>query len=257
MTTRYATYPDLEGKIALVTGGSGGIGSGTAFLLASNGARLVINGRNEAKIDRVVQTIRGDGGAAIGVAADCTSAASLESMRQRVESELGPVDVLMAFAGGQGEPVPTRDLDEEGWRGTIDANLTSTFLTVSTFLPGMLDRKGGSIVTMASTAGRLPSRASIAYGAAKAGIVMFTRHLANEVAGQGVRANCVAPSSVLTDMNRHLMPGEVQKQVAAMHPLGRIGMPQDVAEAALFLASASSSWVTGITLDVAGGRVMI
>ena len=226
-------------------------------MFATNSARVVINGRNQEKIDRVVESIRSEGGEAIGVAADCTDAAALERMRARVESELGPVEVLIAFAGGQGEPVPTRDLDEERWRGTIDANLTSTYLTVRTFLTGMLDRGGGSIVTMASTAGRLPSRASIAYGAAKAGIVMFTRHPANEVAAQGVRANCVAPSSVLTDMNRHLMPPDVQRQVAQMHPLGRIGTPEDVGEAALFLASSSSSWITGITLDVAGGRVMI
>ena len=217
----------------------------------------VINGRNQEKIDRVVDSIHSDGGEALGVAADCTDGGTLERMRNRAESELGPIDILIAFAGGQGEPVPTRDLDEDRWCGTIDANLTSTYLTVRTFLPGMLDRRGGSIVTMASTSGRLPSRASIAYGAAKAGIVMFTRHLANEVAGQGVRANCVAPSSVLTDMNRHLMPPDVQRQVAQMHPLGRIGTPEDVGEATLFLASSSSSWITGVTLDVSGGRVMI
>ena len=259
MTTRTpaATYPDLSGKVTLVTGGSGGLGSGAARLFAENGARIVVNGRNQEKVDRVVESLRHDGAEAIGVAADCTDAAALERMRDRVESELGPVDILIAFAGGQGEPVPARDLNEERWRGTIDANLTSTYLTVRAFLPGMLDRGGGAIVTMASTSGRLPSRASIAYGAAKAGIIMYTRHLANEVAPQGVRANCIAPGSVLTDINRHLMPPDVQRQVAQMHPLGRLGTPEDVGEAALFLASDSSSWITGVTLDVSGGRVMI
>ncbi len=122
---------------------------------------------------------------------------------------------------------------------------------------GMIERGRGSIVTMASSAGRLPSQASAAYAAAKAGVVMFSRHVANEVGQHGVRVNCLAPSSVLTERVERLMPEETQRQVAAMHPLGRMGTPEDVALATLFLASESSSWITGVTLDVAGGRIMV
>jgi 3-oxoacyl-[acyl-carrier protein] reductase len=178
-------------------------------------------------------------------------------MRRRVQEELGPVDVLAAVAGGQGYPTPTEQMAEEQWRSVIDANLTATFLTVRSFLPSMIERGRGSIVTMASSAGRLPSQASAAYAAAKAGVVMFSRHVANEVGQHGVRVNCLAPSSVLTERVGRLMPEETQREVAAMHPLGRMGTPEDVALATLFLASESSSWITGVTLDVAGGRIIV
>ncbi len=143
-----------------------------------------------------------------------------------------------------------------GSRG-IDANLTATFLTVKSFLPGMIERQRGSIVTMASTAGRLPGGASAVYAAAKAGVVMFSRHIANEVGKYGIRVNCVAPSSILTERTRRQIPEAQQQQMKAMFPLGRLGIPEDVALATLFLASDSSSWLTGLTLDITGGRIMI
>src|SRR5215217_4654909 len=177
----YPTYPDLADKVAVVTGGSGGIGAATCRLLAQNGAKVTVNGRDEAAIDSVVEEIRESGGEAIGVAADVTDFAATEHMRRQVEQELGPVDVLAAFAGGQGYPTPTEQMVEEQWRSVIDSDLTATFLTVRSFLPGMIERGGGSIVTMASSAARLPSQASAAYAAAKAGVVMFSRHVANEV----------------------------------------------------------------------------
>jgi 3-oxoacyl-[acyl-carrier protein] reductase len=253
----YPTYADLANKVVVVTGGSRGIGAVTCRLLAENGAKVTVGGRDEAAINSVVQEIRGGGGEAIGVAADLTDFAAVERMRRRIEVELGPVEVLAAFAGGQGYPTPTEQMAEEQWRSVIDSDLTATFLTVRTFLPGMIERGRGSIVTMASSAGRLPSQASAAYAAAKAGVVMFSRHLANEVGQHGVRVNCLAPSSVLTERVKRLMPEETQRQVAAMHPLGRMGTPEDVALATLFLASESSSWITGVTLDVAGGRTMV
>jgi 3-oxoacyl-[acyl-carrier protein] reductase len=256
-TEIYPTYPDLANKVAVVTGGSRSIGAATCRLLAENGAKVTVNGRDEAAISSVVEEIRGSGGEAIGVAADVTDLAAVERMRRRVQEELGPVDVLAAVAGGQGYPTPTEQMAEEQWRSVIDANLTATFLTVRSFLPSMIERGRGSIVTMASSAGRLPSQASAAYAAAKAGVVMFSRHVANEVGQHGVRVNCLAPSSVLTERVGRLMPEETQREVAAMHPLGRMGTPEDVALATLFLAAESSSWITGVTLDVAGGRIIV
>jgi 3-oxoacyl-[acyl-carrier protein] reductase len=256
-TEIYPTYPDLANKVAVVTGGSRSIGAATCRPLAENGAKVTVNGRDEAAISSVVEEIRGSGGEAIGVAADVTDLAAVERMRRRVQEELGPVDVLAAVAGGQGYPTPTEQMAEEQWRSVIDANLTATFLTVRSFLPSMIERGRGSIVTMASSAGRLPSQASAAYAAAKAGVVMFSRHVANEVGQHGVRVNCLAPSSVLTERVGRLMPEETQREVAAMHPLGRMGTPEDVALATLFLASESSSWITGVTLDVAGGRIIV
>ena len=256
-TENYPTYPDLANKVAVVTGGSRGIGAATCRLLAQNGAKVMVGGRDEAAINSVVQEIQDSGGEAIGAAADLTDFASVERIRGRVEEELGPVDVLAAFVGGQGYPTPTEQMSEEQWRSVINSDLTSTFLTVRSFLPGMIERGRGAIVTMASSAGRLPSQASAAYAAAKAGVVMFSRHVANEVGQHGVRVNCLAPSSVLNERVKRLIPEETQRQMAAMHPLGRMGMPEDVALATLFLASDSSSWITGVTLDVAGGRIIV
>jgi 3-oxoacyl-[acyl-carrier protein] reductase len=252
------TYTGLAGKAAVVVGGSRGIGAAVCRLLAANGARVVVNGRDEEAIDEVIREIRFDGGEAVGVAADCTNYAAIERMRQQVEQEFGPAAVLIIAAGGYGEPAPTAQITEERWRFVMDANLTLAFLTVKSFLPGMIERRHGAIVTVASTAGRAPSRASAAYAAAKAGLVMFTRHVANEVGIHGVRANCVSPGATLTEGGMlSKTPEEVRRQVAALHPLARIGTPEDMAHAILFLASDSASWITGVTLDVAGGAVMV
>ena len=253
----FPTYPDLIGKIAVVTGGSRGIGAAACRSLAANGAKVAVNGRDEAAIEAVVGGIRDDGGEAIEVAADVTGFAAIEDMRQQVERMLGPVEVLVVFAGGQGYPTPTGEISEEQWRSVVDTNLTATFLTVRSFLPGMIQRRRGSIVTMSSSAGRLPSEASAPYAASKAGIDMFSRHLAKEVGRHGVRVNCLAPAGVRTERMKRRMPEAVHRQAAARVPLGRMGMPEDVALATLFLASDSSSWITGVTLDVAGGKTML
>jgi 3-oxoacyl-[acyl-carrier protein] reductase len=239
MTESIPTYPDLAGKVAVVTGGSGGIGTATCRLLAANGVKVAVNGRDEARIGAVVDEIRSDGGQAITVAADVTDFAAIERMRKRVEEELGPVEVLAVFAGGGGpRPGPIGQITEEEWRSAVDGNLTSTFLTLKSFLPGMIECGRGSIVTMASSAGRVPTPAPTAYAAAKAGVVMLSRQVASEV-------------------GERLMSENQQRQWAAMFPLGRMGAPEDVGLATLFLASESSSWLTGVTLDVAGGKVMV
>jgi 3-oxoacyl-[acyl-carrier protein] reductase len=258
MTPTTPIYPDLAGQVAVVTGGSGGIGSATCRLLATNGVRVVVTGRDVAAIDAVVRDVRSQGGTAIGIAADVTDFAAIERLREQGEAALGPADILVAIAGGLGDPVPTEQVSEEAWRATVDANLTATFLTTRSFLPGMLERGHGAIVTTASGAGRLPSRSNAAYAAAKAGVVMYTRHLAREMGPRGVRVNCVSPGAVLVPRSPlHRVPEEVRRQVAAGLPLGRLGEPEDIARAILFLASGSSSWITGVTLDVTGGGIMV
>jgi 3-oxoacyl-[acyl-carrier protein] reductase len=257
-TEMIPTYPDLAGKVAVVTGGSKGIGASTCRLLAANGVKVAVVGRDQAGIHKVVQSITSERAPAIGVSADMVSYDDTERMRQLVEAELGPVDILVPFAGGFGRHTPIQDITEEEWRFVIDSNLTSTFFTCKAFLPGMIERRRGSIITMASNAGRIldiPLTAS--YAAAKAGIVMFTRHVAKEVGPHGVRANCVAPATTMSErVDRILTPERVQ-ELAELAPLKRIGQPEDTALATLFLASEASSWITGITLDVAGGRIML
>jgi 3-oxoacyl-[acyl-carrier protein] reductase len=259
-------YPELNGKVVLVTGGSRGIGAGTARAFAAEGARVAVLGRDRAALDKVATEIGG-----IGVVADVTRLGDIEAARAQTEDELGPVEVLCAFAGGGlARPGPTAEMSEESWRTVIDGNLTATFLTLKAFLPGMQARRAGSIITMSSSAGRLPSNlhpgapdlgnpwgAPVAYDAAKAGVQALTKHVAAEVATHGVRVNCVAPASVRIERTAEWMSPELIEAVAALHPLGRIGEVTDVAGATLFFASEQSSWLTGLTLDVAGGRTML
>jgi 3-oxoacyl-[acyl-carrier protein] reductase len=258
-TASASIYPDLRGEVAVVTGGSHGIGLETAIHLAWNGASVGIVARGQQAIDDAVVSIQAAGGRAVGVAADATKLEATEQARDRIETELGAVDFVAAFAGsGDARPGPVYELSEEEWHSTVDGNLTATFLTLKTFLPGMIERRTGSIVTMASSAGRTPTPAAPApYAAAKAGIVMLTRHVATQVGQYGVRVNCLSPSTVLTERTSRLMPDEFKQRLTALHPLGRLGEPKDVAEACCFLASDSASWLTGVVLDVAGGAVMV
>jgi 3-oxoacyl-[acyl-carrier protein] reductase len=252
------TFPDLAGKVAVVTGGSKGIGAATCRLLAGNGVKVAVIGRDRVGIDGVVAGLLESGATAIGVSADCTQFAQIERMREQVETELGRTDVLVAFAGGFGSFTPVHETSEEEWHAVIESNLTATFLTIKSFLPGMIERRRGAIVTMASNAGRfLDMKLTASYAAAKAGIVMLTRHVALEVAEHGVRVNCVAPATVRSErVDRIMSPGR-RDEVARMSPLGRMGVPDDVAAATLFLASDSASWMTGVTIDVTGGRIML
>lgn len=180
-------------------------------------------------------------------------------MRREIEARLGPVDILVANAGGSfTKPAPLEEISEEGWRASVDGNLTAAFLTIKSFLPRMKERRVGSIITIASAAARRPHPNSpIPYAAAKAAIVMMTQHLAAQVGPYNVRVNCVAPETILTENNQQRIPKPQQTILAEDHPLKRLGTVDDVAQAALYLASDNAGWVTGIVLDVAGGAVMV
>jgi 3-oxoacyl-[acyl-carrier protein] reductase len=250
-------YLDLAGKVAVVTGGSRGIGAATARALAENGSRVAVVGRDPAAIAATVESITNEGGTAIGVEADVTSDEAIAALFRAVEAQLGPADILATFAGGNGMPVPTDRETGDHWRAVLDSDLTSTFLTISAFLPGMIARHSGTIVTMSSAAARQAAKSSAAYAAAKAGVVALTRHLAGEFGKEGIRVNCLAPSAIENDRMRTWMSAEQRSALGATFPLGRIGQPDDVAAAALFLASSASGWITGVTIDVAGGKVMV
>jgi 3-oxoacyl-[acyl-carrier protein] reductase len=255
--SRRAVYPDLAGKVALVTGSSRGIGAETARYLAANKVKVVINGRQAEAVERVVAEINASGGAAIGCVADCSRVDQLEGMRQQIERQFGVVSLLFAFAGGDGNPEPIEQLTEERWDLVMAGNLKSKFFTVKSFLPGMKQQGAGSIVLMCSAAGRAPSQASLAYSSAQAGVAMLTRNLAQQLGKAGVRVNAIAPSTVMNDKIRRYMPEDQQRSLATSYAISRLGEPADVAAAALFLSSDASSWITGIVLDVAGGKVML
>jgi 3-oxoacyl-[acyl-carrier protein] reductase len=248
---------DLAGRVAMVTGGSRALGAATAARLAAQGVAVGVGGRDRAAIDRVVAGIRADGGRALGVPADATDAGALAGAFAALTDEFGPVDLLAAFAGGNGRPRPTEEVGPDEWRRVIDGDLTATFLTIRAALPAMLERGQGAIVTMASSAGRLPSQAAAAYAAAKAGVVMLSKHLAAEMGPRGIRVNCLAPSAVLNEKMSAAMSQEQRDRLAEAIPLRRIGLPDDVAAAAVFLLSDDAAWLTGVTLDVSGGRIIV
>jgi 3-oxoacyl-[acyl-carrier protein] reductase len=249
----------LQDRVALVTGSSRGIGAAIATLFAAQGARVVVHGRDKEAVETVRAQIEATGADVISVLADLTRYEEVEELREHIERSLGPVDILVANAGGSPiRPSALEDISEEDWRASLDVNLTTTFLTIKSVLPGMKQRGHGSIITMSSAAARRPdARAPIAYAAAKAAIELLTKDLAAQAGPHGVRANCIAPETILTERNQRQIPEDMQQKLRAIHPLQRLGTPEDVARAALFLASDNASWISGIVVDVAGGSVLV
>ena len=250
---------DLKDKVTLVTGSSRGIGAAIARLFAHSGAKVAVHGRDISALSAVRSEIERGGGGATQVVGDVTKFAEVERMRQEVEQRLGPIDILVANAGGSfSPPGPIEQISEEDWRASVDGNLTATFLCIKSVLPGMKERRAGCIITMSSSAGRRAHpRAPIPYAAAKAGIELMTQDVAAQAGPFGVRVNCIAPETILTERNIERIPKAQQAELAASHPIARLGTGEDVARAALFLASEASAWITGIVLDVAGGATMV
>ena len=220
---------------------------------------MAVHGRDQAALAGVLGAIERDGGTCMQVSGDVTNLADLERIRRSVEDTLGPIDILVANAGGSfAMPGPFESLTEDGWRASVEGNLTATFLTLKSVLPGMKQRGAGNIITMSSSAARRPHPQSpVPYAAAKAGIQMLTQHLAAQVGSDGIRVNCIAPETILTERNEERIPDAQKASLAEIHPLKRLGTPDDVAAAAVFLASEESAWMTGIILDVSGGAVMV
>lgn len=256
MTAPAARFPDLEGKVAVVTGGSQGIGAATCSVLVANGVKVAIVARSQGPIDELVEKVGVDH--AVGISADCTDPAELARVRRETEERFGPVSLLAPFAGGFGAFTPIAEMEPEEWQQVIDDNLTSTFIAVKEFLQGMLERGEGSIVTMSSISARfLDKPTQAAYAASKAGVIMFTRHLALEVGARGVRANAVAPGTTMSARIERIMDPAAIERTRALSPLRQIGTPEDTANATVFLLSDAARWLTGVTLDVNGGRVML
>ena len=248
----------LAGKVALVTGSSRGIGAAIAREFAKEGASVALHGRDRAALGQVAAEIESLGHRTLQTTGDVTNFADIEAMRTEVEASLGPVDILVTNAGGSlTKPGPLESITEDGWHASVNANLTATFLTIKSFLPGMKARKSGAIITMSSAAARRPHPHSpIPYAAAKAGIQMMTQHLAAQAGPDGIRVNCLAPETILTERNEVQIPEEQKQMLVGMHPVRRLGTPEDVARAAVYLASDDAGWLTGVILDISGGAVM-
>jgi 3-oxoacyl-[acyl-carrier protein] reductase len=249
----------LDNKVVLVTGSSRGIGAAIARLFAQEGTKVAVHGRDLAALSSVKAEIEHTGGRAMQVTGDVTKFTDIEALRCQIEQEFGAVDILVANAGGSfTRPGPLEEASEEGWHASLDGNLTATFLTIKSVLPSMKERKAGNIITISSAASRRPHPGSpIPYAAAKAGIEILTQDLAAQVGPYGIRVNSIAPETILTERNQQRIPDTQKQALLDLHPIRRLGTPEDVAYAALFLASDNAAWITGVVLDVAGGSVML
>src|SRR3954463_9919677 len=234
---------DLKNKVAIVTGGTSGIGRDTAILFAEAGAKVVVAGRREAEGKETVEMIRAAGGEGGFVKADVSQGADVQSMGQKTEKKFGGVDVAFNNAGIEGTWKPIVELSEEDWDRTIDINLKGVFLCLKYEIQQMLKNGGGTIVNMASVAGLMGSPSASPYCASKHGVIGLTRTAALECAKQKIRVNAVCPAVIESPMEDRLFgEPEVHKFMAGMHPIGRIGRPREVSDAVLFLSSERSSF---------------
>jgi 2-dehydro-3-deoxy-D-gluconate 5-dehydrogenase len=245
---------DLTGKVAIVTGGNGGIGLGMAHGLADAGANIAVVGRNEAKSQRAVTELKARGVKAIAVATDVTDKAAVADMVARVQRELGRIDILVNNAGINIRK-PPHSLDIEEWHSVIDTNLTSAFLCSKAVHPAMKTAGGGKIINIGSMMSIFGASFAPAYAASKGGIVQFTRSCACAWAADNIQANAILPGWVDTDLTKRARVeiNGLHERVLARTPAARWGAIDDFAGIAVFLASSASDFVTGTAIPIDGG----
>jgi 7-alpha-hydroxysteroid dehydrogenase len=243
----------LDGRVAIVTGAGRGIGEGSALAFAEMGADVVCAARTPEQIEAVAERVRSFGRRALAVPCDVNQSAQLEELVSQAMKEFGRIDVLVNNAGGA-LPRPALDTSEKFFDAALHFNVTAAFVLSQLVIPHMLKGEGGSIVNISSAAGRLPRGGFAAYGTAKAALSFLTQQLAAEFAPD-VRVNAIAVGAVETSALAPFLTDEIRGKMEDLTPMRKIGTVEDVAIAALYLASPASSWVTGKVMEVDGGLV--
>ena len=247
--------PELDGRIALITGASRGIGRATALELAAAGAAIGVNYRSDAEgAEAVVAEITGAGGRALALQADVADPESAAALVARCEDELGDIDVLVCNAGITRDNLMAR-ISPQDFNDVIATNLGGTFHVCQAAGRRMLRRRRGAIVTMSSIVGIHGNAGQTNYSASKAGLIGLTKSLAKEIGSRGVRVNCIAPGYIETDLT-DVLPDSAREALLASTPLGRLGRPEDIARCVRFLVSDAAGFVTGAVLSVDGGLGM-
>jgi 3-oxoacyl-[acyl-carrier protein] reductase len=236
---------DFGGRVALVTGGASGIGAATVDMLAANGARVAVFDLSPDGVPDGILALHGD----------VTSSAEVEAAVERVESELGGLDVLVCSAGVGGDSVRAIDMSDEEWRRVFAINCDGTFFFNRAAVRGMANRGYGRVVNVASIAGKEGNPMASAYSASKAAVIGMTKSIAKEVAGTGVLVNCIAPAVIDTPILAQLSQEHIGYMLEKI-PLGRVGQPQEVARLIAYLASEDLSFATGACFDISGGRAV-
>jgi 3-oxoacyl-[acyl-carrier protein] reductase len=253
-----ATYPELSGRVAAITGGAQGIGAATARAFAKQGAVVAVLDIDGAGAKKITDAIAADGGRAIAIHTDVTDEQSVARAIAAVASELGGLDVLVNCAGGYGRLATVEDMPVEEWDRTVALNLRSVFLVSRAAIPHLKRSRAGRIINVSSISGRQVTVASSpAYGSAKAAVIQLTRFLAQQLGPDGITANAIAPITTLTPRVAALRTEADIERIAALVPLKRLAEPEDHVQAMLFLASDAASYINGVTLDVNGGRIMM
>lgn len=244
---------DLTGRVAVVIGGTSGLGRAIALGLSASGATVAPSGRRQQLVEEVCSEIEGSSGAAFAHTVDITDRSSVDRLRDAVRQRFGRLDILVNAAGCTTRE-PTVEINEEGWRSIIDTNLTGTLRACQSFYEPLRASGRGRIVNIASLASFVAFHEVTAYGVSKAGILALTRNLGCEWARDGINVNALIPGVFVTALNQALLDGtERGRELLTRTPMGRFGLPEELVGAAVFLASDAASFITGQTLTVDGG----